>query len=183
MRLVGFSLFAGALALTLLVLGGIVDLPGAADVASPTAFAAREARKVKAAYTDWRSGEGNVTISLGYVRSRSTQYTQASGTARVDPTGGSVSVTISGLPAGEAWDVWLVDNARSTHRGVWVEPGDSVLRLGRLASTEGQAVLQADLGPAAFRDFHVDVVVVTRAGGHPATDGLLFGTPTLTQRL
>jgi cytochrome c peroxidase len=47
----------------------------------------------------------------------------------------------------------------------------------------GTATLDAQLGRSAFTAFHVDLVVVAPAGSDPSTTGLLFGAPSLFQRL
>lgn len=190
-RLVVIGLGATILAVASLAVSVIVGVPGAREIAPPTAvaFAARGAHKVKAAYTDWKTqhdrygGDRNVVISLGYRRGLSTEFTRASGTAKLDLIEGTVSLIVTGLPAGQAWDVWLVDNRPGQRQSIKPEPGDSMVRVGRLGSGDGPVTLDADLGRAAFKEFHVDLVVVTRAGGHPNNDGLLFGAPSLFQRL
>ena len=60
---------------------------------------------------------------------------------------------------------------------------DAMVRVGRLIRDGDTAKLDAELGAAAFKEFHVDLVVVAPAGGDPGTTGLLFGSPSLFQRL
>jgi cytochrome c peroxidase len=141
------------------------------------------------AYADWvkqhdvNGGDRNVMISLGYWKSLSAEYTRASGLAKLDLIDGSVSATVSGLPPGHQWDVWLVDNRPGPGHSVKPEPADAMIRVGRLVSNGDTARLDAKLGRSAFRQFHVDLVVVARADGDPGTTGLLFGAPALFQRL
>jgi cytochrome c peroxidase len=63
------------------------------------------------------------------------------------------------------------------------EPKDAMIKVGRLVRDGDTAKLEATLGPTAFQEFHVDLAVVARAGGDPGTAGLLFGAPSLFQRL
>jgi hypothetical protein len=184
-RLVVIGLGATILAAAALAVSLVVGFPGAREIAPATAVAVatRGADRLRAAYADRYGGGRDVVISLGYRKTLSTEFTQASGTAKLDLIEGTVSVIVSGLPAGEAWDVWLIDNQPGRRQSVKPEPGDSMLRVGRLSSGGGAVTLDADLGRAAFKEFHVDLVVLTRAGGHPSRDGLLFGEPSLFQRV
>ena len=183
---------AVALAAVFLVVSIVVGpLAGTREAVSPAAeaFSVRGAQKVKMAYADWvkqhdvNGGDRNVTIALGYWKSMSAEYTRASGLAKLDLIGGSASVTVSGLPPGQQWDVWLVDNRPGPNQSVKPEPSDAMVRVGRLVSDGDTARLDAKLGPSIFQQFHVDLVVVARADGDPVTTGLLFGSPALFQRL
>jgi mono/diheme cytochrome c family protein len=190
-RLVVIGSLAVAVAAVSLIVSVVVGPPGAREVASPTAaaFGVRGAERVKTAYAEWvkqhdaSGGDRNVVISLGYWKSLSAAYTRASGMAKLNLIDGSVSVTVTGLPPGEPWDVWLVDNRPSPGQSVRPEPSDAMVKVGRLVSGAGKATLAATLGRSAFEEFHVDLVVVARAGGDPGTAGLLFGSPSLFQRL
>ncbi len=183
------SLAVALAAVALVVSGG--PRGGTREALSPSAeaFAARGAERVKVAYGDWvkqhdvNGGDRNVMISLGYWKALSTEHTGASGLAKLDLIDGSVSVTVSGLPPGQQWDVWLVDNRPGPRQSIKPEPSDAMVRVGRLVSAGDTATLDAKLGRSAFQQFHVDTVVVARAGGDPGTTGLLFGSPALFQRL
>lgn len=152
------------------------------------AFAARGAGKLKAAYGEWvkqhdaNGGDRDITIALGYWKALSASFTNATGLAKLNLIDGSVSVTVSALPAGE-WDVWLVDNRPGRRQGIRPEPSDTMIKVGRLVRSGDTARLDAELGPAAFHKFHVDLVAVAPAGGDPGATGLLFGAPPLFQRL
>ena len=152
------------------------------------AYAARGAGKVKAAYAEWvkqhdaQGGDRYVTIALGYWKALSASYTTASGVAKVNLIDGTVSVAVSGLPTGE-WEVWLVDNRPGPSQSFKPDPSDAMVRVGALVRNGDTAKLDAELGAAAFKEFHVDLVVVTPAGGDPGTTGLLFGSPSLFQSL
>ena len=187
----GVAVVGSLAAVSLVVSIFVGSLAGTREAVSPAAeaYGVRGAAKVKMAYADWvkqhdvNGGDRNVTISLGYWKSMSAEYTRASGLAKLDLIGGSASVTVSGLPRGQHWDVWLVDNRPGPNQSVKPERSDAMVRVGRLVSDGDTARLDAKLGPSAFQQFHVDLVVVARADGDPVTTGLLFGAPALFQRL
>jgi cytochrome c peroxidase len=178
------ALAGGSLALT--IFAGPAAWGPEPPSPAAVAFAARGAEKVKAAYAEWvkqhdaNGGDRSVTIALGYWKALSTTYTQAGGTAKLNLIDGSVSVTVSDLPAGE-WDVWLID--QRTDRSSKPEPADVRIKVGRLTHDGDTARLDAELGATAFQELHVDLVVVAPAGSDPGSSGLLFGSPSLFQRL
>jgi cytochrome c peroxidase len=181
---------AAAIAGASLVVAALVGPFAAQEPGSPEAeaFAARGAEKVKAAYREWATqhntygGDRKVAIALGYWKALSATYTQASGMATLNLIDGAVSVSVSGLPTGE-WDVWLVDNRPGMPASLKPDSSDATIRVGRLVPEQDTARLEANLGAAAFREFHVDLVVVAPAGSDPGATGLLFGAPSLFQRL
>jgi cytochrome c peroxidase len=180
-----------ALAAAGLVVSVLAGARGARDGLPPSAeaFSVRGADKVKAAYADWArrheadGGDRHVVIALGYWKALSAEHTTATGLATLDLVDGAVSVRVTGLPRDRHWDVWLVDNQPGPRQSVRPEPADTMLRVGRLVPGDDAATLATRLGRAALRELHVDLVVVTPAGGDPATGGVLFGAPALFQRL
>ncbi len=90
---------------------------------------------------------------------------------------------MSGLSVKDAFDVWLVDNRPGPRLSVKPEPGDGLLKLGSLDHGQGKARLEARLDQQALRGFRLDQVVVAHADKHPGEGGLLFGSPSLFQRL
>lgn len=58
-----------------------------------------------------------------------------------------------------------------------------MLRLGSLKQGDGRAVLKTKLDRRRLSRFKIDLVVVTEGGQSPAKAGLLFGSPTLFQKL
>jgi cytochrome c peroxidase len=143
--------------------------------------------QVRRAYREWArvheraGGDRQVVVSLGWSKALSRVRSRATGTARLDLVSGRLSVEVDGLD-GPA-EVWLVDNLEAPDDSVAPEPHDRYLRLGALNRGPERDGLDADLGPRAFRDFDVDLVVVARAHATPADGGILFGSPTLFQRL
>ncbi len=137
-------------------------------------------------YRDWQKGylaaggDQNVLVSLGWTRGLSTEPSAARGRVRLDMIDGVLRAEIQGLdrPA----DLWLVDNQDGPGRTVQPEPGDRMVRLGRLQGGSA-AKLAVRLGPEFFRDFELDLVVVSRAGKTPAESSLLLGGRPFFERL
>ena len=146
------------------------------------------ASKLGAEYQRWTAaheaagGDRKVTLALRWSRGLSAEHSKATGHARLDLVEGAITVEVRGLPEAE-WDVWLVDNQDGEGRSVAPEPGDRVHRAGRLQPDGDVARLQARLEPRALATFELDLVVVARAGVTPWNRGVLFGAPSLLQRL
>ena len=83
---------------------------------------------------------------------------------------------------GEPADLWLVDNQDGPGKTVQPEPGDRMVRVGRLQGGSS-AKIAARLGREFFRDFELDLVVVSRAGKTPAESSMLLGTRSYFERL
>ncbi|MCG8606221.1 T9SS type A sorting domain-containing protein, partial [bacterium] len=90
---------------------------------------------------------------------------------------------VHGLPEGSISDVWLIDNLLGSGRSVMPEPGDKMVKLGEITTQSGVGRLDADFDRDTFANFRLDLVVVSKTGEHPATGGILFGMPSLFQRL
>jgi hypothetical protein len=146
------------------------------------------ASKLGAEYQRWTAmheaagGDRKVTLALRWSRGLSVERSRAAGQARLDLVEGAVTVEVRGLPEAE-WDVWLVDNQDGEGRSVAPEPGDRVLRAGRLQTDGDVARLDTRLERGALATFELDLVVVARAGVAPWDRGVLFGSPSLFQRL
>jgi cytochrome c peroxidase len=155
----------------------------------PAATGIGNSRALQASYEQWKEqgirsdGDRRLVLALGYSKGLSSQFTNAKGQAQLDLADGSISVEVSGLAMEEAFDVWLVDNRPGPGRSVKPEAGDVMLRLGRLEHREGVATLRVQLDREVVRAFKLDLMVVAPAGQAPGDAGLLFGSPTLFQRL
>ncbi|HSS76858.1 MAG TPA: hypothetical protein VLV54_08935 [Thermoanaerobaculia bacterium] len=167
------------------LLSALLYQPGQAS-AAPSVLAAANPAGLRTDLQEWSArhtangGDHNVLIALGWAKGLSHENTQATGLARLDLIASTVQVELQGLPAGN-WDVWLVHNQPGG--SVVPEPGDRMHRLGRVATAGQLTRLSTRLEPGFFDRFHADVMVVTRAGARPETDGVLFGSPDLFQRL
>jgi cytochrome c peroxidase len=146
-------------------------------------------RALQASYERWKvqyaatEGDRSLVLPLAYSKGLSARFTTAQGQARLDLADGTIAVEVSGLAAEDLFDVWLVDNRPGPGRSVRPEPGDNMLRVGRLVRAGDAFALRERLGQELLTAFKLDLIVVAPAGGDPGTDGLLFATPSLFQRL
>ena len=128
-------------------------------------------------------GSRNLLLALGWSKALSAERTTAHGQAHLDLIAGNVEVEVEGLDPTAGGDVWLIDNQPAPHDTVAPEPHDRYIFAGRLDDGASTKRLVARLGREAFADFDVDMVVVARKGEEPGRGGLLYGSPTLFQRL
>lgn len=148
-----------------------------------------DAAALQASYERWkarhetRDADRRLVLPLGYSKALSAAFTSAHGQMRLDLGDGRVSVEVWGLGAEDGLDVWLIDNRPGSGRSVKPEAGDAMVRIGRLTHQGSSATLETRLERAQLAGFEIDLVVVTRAGGTPVDGGLLFGSPTLFQRI
>jgi len=141
---------------------------------------------LEARYAEWEAqyeksgGDSNWTLPIGWFKGLSTERHYADGKATLNLIDGIVTVEVNGLPKGDGWDVWLVDNGAGS---VLPEAGENMMRIGSLRSEGKVAKLKADLGSRAFANFELDLIVVTKAGMSPIENRMLVGTTTLFNRL
>ena len=151
-------------------------------------------RALEAAYEKWAAaytlsgGDQRLVLPLGYSKALSTRYSAAKAEARFDLASGSVTVTARGLPEGESYAAWLVDNQPGPGKSARPEAGDRLLRLGKLIpkglETNPAAILETNLADVRLDPaFQVDLVVLTPARASPLEALLLAGAPGLFQRL
>lgn len=177
-----------SLAATILV-GALGTKDSSAGVRRMTSARIGNARALQASYERWKAqyaateGDRMLVLPLGYSKGLSARFTTAHGQARLDLAEGTMSIEVSGLPAEDAFDVWLVDNRPGPERSVRPEPGDTLVRAGRLERTGDVLALRAQLGQELLSSFELDLIVVAPAGRDPGAEGLLFATPSLFHRL
>lgn len=146
-------------------------------------------RTLETAYDRWAAtytlsgGYQQLVLPLVYSKGLSAKFTRAHGQAKFDLLDGSVSVTVSGLPEEVTYDVWLIDNRPGPGHSVKPEPGDALVRLGSLQHAEDTATLRADLAEVIHPGFKIDLVTITQGGEDPGQGGLLFGSPSLFQKV
>jgi hypothetical protein len=147
------------------------------------------AKKLKGSYEIWKAkatkngADGKMTLRLGYNRGLSFEFTEATGQASLDLINGAFSVQVFGLNDKEHYDVWLIDNIEGSKKSVKPEPGDKIVKIGTLKNVDGSFKLHDRIDPQKFKNFKLDLVAVTAAGKEPSDSGLIFGSPTLFQRL
>jgi mono/diheme cytochrome c family protein/cytochrome c553 len=157
-----------------------------AKPASPLRTLLAQRSTLELFYRDWQKGylaaggDQNVLVSLGWMGGLSTEPSAARGRVRLDLINGVLRAEVKGLD-GPA-DLWLVDNQDGPGRTVQPEPGDRMVRVGRLQGGSA-AKLAVRLGPELFRDFELDLVVVSRAGKTPAESSILLGGRPFFERL
>ncbi len=144
---------------------------------------------VRQSYRKWQDnyaqsgGDRKLTVPLAYWKGLSAGFTRASGQATLDLISGTMTVSVSGLPDAQNFDVWLVDNRSYPGNSVKPEPGDAMLQIGTLHRHKGVATLETRLDLARVRGLEIDLVSVVPSGEPPLEAGLLYGAPTLFQRI
>ena len=140
-------------------------------------------------YDQWKQiankngAERKLVLRLGYSKALSSELTEAQGTASIDLNNGAISVFIQGLPEKESFDLWLVDNKSAPKGSVKPEPWDKIIRVGSLKHVGKTSTLEAELDRESFKDFKIDLIAISYSGQDPGEAGLLFGSPSLFQRL
>ena len=120
-------------------------------------------------------------LTLLWTRGLSSEFSPAKGIAQLDLERNTVSVRIDGLGDTGISDVWLVDNLPGFGRSVIPEEGDHLVRIGSLKFENGNAWLDAKVENLA--DFQLDMIVLSRSGGTPGKEGVLYGTTSLFQKV
>ena len=170
--------------------GGLFLYPAAVTVPDvPYGAQFDGARALDARYAKWAlnyteaGGQDRITLALGYSKGLSSEYSKAKGQFHLNLQNGAVDVQVGGLPDGQAYDVWAIDNRPGPGRSVQPEDGDRMIRLGRLHEAAGDRRLDGSLAAAKNSGFQIDLVAVVPEDQHPSNAGLLFGAPSLFQRV
>lgn len=138
-------------------------------------------------YESWKErlseSEPVLVFGLRWSKVLSRQRLRGHGQASLDLRNGAVSVEVEGLSTNAALDVWLVEKRLEPKRSAVSAPGGRVNRLGALTHRKGgRATLDARL-ERDYAKFELDYIVVTPAGKTPHEAGMLFGRPSLFQKL
>ncbi len=161
------------------------DLTPASDLKE---LVARGSALESVVYPEWQrryldaGGDRNVVVGLGWTLGLATESSAARGRVTLDLVGGAVKAHVEGLGDREA-DLWLVDDSDAPGMSAMPEPGDRMVRVGRLEKGVTGASLTADLGPGFFSEFELDTVVVSPAGRTPAENRILLGTRPFFERV
>src|SRR5262245_10113122 len=185
----GTFLFLGLPPVLLLTGGSSPEPP--IQVAKPDtplrALLAEQQSPLEQFYRNWQKGylaaggDHNVIVTLAWMGGMSTEPSAARGRVKLDMIDGVLRAEVRGLKGLPA-DLWLVDNQDGPGRTVQPEPGDRMVRVGRLLGGPA-AKIAVRLGPELFRDFELDLVVVSRAGKTPAESAILMGGRPFFERL
>jgi cytochrome c peroxidase len=124
-----------------------------------------------------------VVLSVSNLRGVSSEAMNAGGTVKVDLASGAVTSTVDLLPAGAAFDLWLLDNRPGPGHTTLADPQDRLVRIGTYAANAGTHTLAASLGPGAFTSFFPDRALVVRSGESPLHSFVLTGPSTVFDRL
>ncbi|HEV8701785.1 MAG TPA: hypothetical protein VGV60_10990 [Candidatus Polarisedimenticolia bacterium] len=169
--------------------------PGAATPASDEkpigplrALVASHSTLASVVYPQWlrgyleNGGDRNVVVGLGSRLGLSTEPSEARGSVALDLVGGSLTARVEGL-GDQSADLWLIDDSDAPGLTSLPEPGDHMVRVGRLEQTDEGARVSAHLGAGFFGSFELDTVVVSRAGSTPAESRILLGTRPFFERV
>ncbi len=184
----GSVLILGLPPLLVLTTGFTSEPPvSAAKAADPFQALLAQQSTLEPFYRKWQKGylaaggDASVAVTLAWTEGLSTEPSSARGQVDLDMITGVVRAKVGGLD-GQPADLWLVDNQDGPGRTVQPEPGDRMVRIGRLPGGS-YARVAAQLGREFFRDFELDLVVVSRAGRTPAESRLLLGSRPFFERL
>lgn len=119
-------------------------------------------------------------IPLGYVKGLSRSFSGSAGRVLLDLGAGTFSAELSGLTAGEAYALWLVDQPQDSP--VSELAGARSVKLGEVRSSGPTARLVGSLKAAAAGGLAVDRVVLSRGGASPA-DVVASGSMSVLQKL
>jgi hypothetical protein len=172
----------------MLLNGGLAPEPpiAAAPAANPLQAIVAQETAFEDFYRDWQKlylkagGDRDVAITLGWTEGLSTERSTARGEVSLDMIDGALRAEVKGLS--QPADLWLVDNQDGPGKTVQPEPGDRMVRVGRLAGGY-PAKIAARLGSEFFRGFELDLVVVSPAGRTPAENRILLGSRPFFERL
>lgn len=144
-------------------------------------------------YDRWRSrrsqsgDDQSLVIGVGWSKGLSSQASEGRGRFEFDLANRRVSIQVTGLDSSVKYDAWLVDNREANADGdvdtVKPEAHDALIHVGQLKPVGDNWVLEASLDDRVFTSFDVDLAVITQSGERPESAGVLFGLPSLFQRL
>lgn len=144
-------------------------------------------KNLRNAYNNWEAeyikngGDSNLILALHWSKGLSEEDIKGSGHIKIDMTTGHVAAAVTGLPASEGWDLWLIQNRPDS--SILPEPEDTLIKVGTLKPEGKYAMLEAELGGEQFAIFRPDMAVVTRAGKGPDESRILIATTSLFHSL
>jgi len=155
------------------------QLPRVAVVGNPA--------KVAQAYAAWKDGfersgrENKLELPLGWSKGRSSSFTTAHGAAELDLERRTIAIEATGLARDVAYRAWLLAYVPDDRTAKIDSPAGTRVDLGVLAASNDGLQLERSLPAAAA--FELDLIVIAPDGADPRRDGLLYGSPSLFDRL
>lgn len=176
--------------LVLTVLAGTLLDRSAGSPAEPTWMKYRTGRQpvvglgdpelVRSYYEEWkRDVEDPYAVEL-VASELLDQPERAAGWFRIDYDSETLAAEIHGL-ALEPVDLWLIDSPDDT--SAMIDPDDCALWVGTFQIHDGIAALDTSVAGITEDEFSIDLAVVTPQDRLPHEGGLLYGVPSLFQRL
>lgn len=124
-----------------------------------------------------------LNIPLTSLRGLASESFNAGGTVTIDLSDGSVVSQVRGLPAADAFDLWLIDNRSGVGQTTFAESQDVLLKVGAYSWTSGQHMLSVTVGSPLISGFFADRAFVVRSGQSPLNFFVLTGSSTTFDRL
>jgi hypothetical protein len=128
-------------------------------------------------------GTNVLVMSLVALRGLTSESMNAGGNVSIDLTGGSVVSQVRGLPAGGAFDLWLIKNRPASGHTTMAEPQDLLMKIGAYQVQAGVHSLSVTLGGDSFAKFLPDRAFVVRSNQSPLNSFVLTGSNTIFDRL
>jgi cytochrome c peroxidase len=131
-------------------------------------------------------GERYLTIPLTMLRGITTGATNpggAGGSVTIDLSTSSLTSTVTGLPIGKSFDLWLVNNRPAANDTTLAETQDLMLRAGTFLEQSGEYHLSATLAAGWIHDLLPDRAYVVPSNQTPLSSFILTGAAAIFDRL
>jgi hypothetical protein len=164
----------------------VCQAAGAADEAAGSGYRTGSTSVLVKKYLDFKhqqlgsTSNNTAAIPLGYVKGLSRSFSGSAGRVLLDLGAGTFSAELSGLAAGEAYTLWLVDQPQDSPVSELADARS--VKLGEVRGSGPTARLAGSLKAAAASGLAVDRVVLSRGGASPA-DVVASGSMSVLQKL
>jgi cytochrome c peroxidase len=124
-----------------------------------------------------------LVMPLVALRGLTSESMNAGGNVTINLATGLVMSQVRGLPAGAAFDLWLLQNRPASGHTTFAEPQDVSIKVGPYQFQTPRHTLSVPLGGAFFTNFLPDRAFVVRSGQSPLNSFVLTGSNTIFDRL